>query len=106
MTPELIRLIHLLIVLAVVTAVFIPICLWKIIVLGFIIFMIIKIAIGYNECELTALEYQLQGKTENEPFIYRLFQPYISVSKGTFHFVTNSIMLVIMLILIYQIHLC
>lgn len=100
-----IRIIHLLIVIFIVAAVFIPNCFVKEIGLTILLFLLLQYLLGFEKCGLTDLEYLLLGEDHyQEGFIYRIINPMIKVPEKYFYNGLFYLHILWILILGYQIY--
>jgi len=81
---NIIKLIHLLIVLAVILAPFIDNYTFKENVFVFLIYLLLQYITGYERCGLTELEYLVMGEKYQEGFIYRIIKPMIRLPEHYF----------------------
>lgn len=91
MIIKIIQLIHLAIVIAVISSVFVPNYQLKKYSFTFLIFIFIQWITNYGKCGLTELEYILKGEKYKEGFIYRIIKPIITIPEKYF---TNYLYLV------------
>lgn len=75
-----IKVVHLMIIIGIVAAVFVKSCVWKTIALTLLVFLMIQYICGFEKCGLTELEYYVLGESKyQQGFIYRLVNPLIKV---------------------------
>lgn len=75
-----IKLLHLVIIVAIIISVFIQSCNFKKLVLTFLIFLFLQYMFGYEKCGLTELEYWIIGEgNHKQGFIYRIINPIIKI---------------------------
>lgn len=99
---NIIKLIHLLIVLAVISAPFINNYAFKENVFVFLIYLLLQYISGYERCGLTELEYLIMGEKYQEGFIYRLIKPMITLPEHYFDRYTFGIHIIFLYVLYYQ----
>lgn len=99
---NIIKLIHLLIVLAVILAPFIDNYTFKENVFVFLIYLLLQYITGYERCGLTELEYLLMGEKYQEGFIYRIIKPMIRLPEHYFDRYTFAIHIIFLYVLYYQ----
>lgn len=76
-----VRIIHLLVLIAIFISVFIPNRIFKTVILILLIFIIIQYLIGIPICILTKLEYMCMGKEYESGFVYRLVNPVVNITE-------------------------
>jgi hypothetical protein len=92
---------HLLIVVLVAVAIFVPNRTYKNTVLLFLLFAAVQFMF-YGRCGLTDLEYYLSGKEYGQGFIYRLMSPFLKVSESYFDMGLHLLHAAYIAILFYQ----
>ncbi|XWV25761.1 hypothetical protein QJ857_gp1327 [Tupanvirus soda lake] len=101
----LIKIVHLIIVVGVISSVFINVCYIKQLALTLLIFLMIQYILGYEKCGLTQLEYWILGEDKYQKgFIYRLINPIIKVPENYFYNGLLYLHILWVIILIYQIY--
>lgn len=81
-----IRIVHMLIVVAVVISVVVPSCVLKDLALIVLIYLMIQYLLGVGKCCLTELEYMILGQDKyQQGFMYRMIKPVISVPENYFN---------------------
>ena len=102
---NLIKLVHLAIVVIVFLSIFTNKCRIKELALTLLLFLLIQYSLGNEKCGLTQLEYMLLGEEKHQQgFIYRLINPIIKVPENYFNNGLLYIHIIWIVILIYQIH--
>jgi hypothetical protein len=84
MIVNIINTVHLIIVLAVISAPFINNYKLKETVFVFLIYLLLQYISGYERCGLTELEYLVMGEKYQEGFMYRLIKPLIKIPECYF----------------------
>jgi len=97
---NIIKIIHLIIVLAIISAPFINNYKLKETIYIFLIYLLLQYISGYERCGLTEIEYLLMGKKYEEGFMYRLIKPIIKIPESYF----DKYKIIIHLIYIYVLH--
>jgi hypothetical protein len=97
---NIIKIIHLIIVLAVISAPFINNYKLKETIYVFLIYLLLQYISGYEKCGLTYLEYLIMGEKYKEGFMYRLIKPIIKISESYF----DKYIIFVHLIYIYVLH--
>ncbi len=97
---NIIKIIHLIIVLAVIFAPFINNYKLKQTIYVFLIYLLLQYISGYEKCGLTELEYLIMGTKYEEGFMYRLIKPIIKIPESYF----DKYVIIIHLIYIYILH--
>ena len=85
MIIKIIQLIHLAMIIAVISSVFIPNYQLKKYSFTFLIFIFFQWITNYGKCGLTELEYVIKGEKYKEGFIYRIIKPIITVPEKYFN---------------------
>ena len=107
MLANIIKLIHLIIVLFVAIAPIYPNRLLKKTVFILLLYLLFQYISGYERCGLTVLEYVVMGKKYQEGFIYRLITPIIKIPEKYFEqylFYIHSIYIIILYIQLKQVN--
>ena len=104
MLSNIIKLIHLIIVLSVISSPFINNLSFKKYIFYFLIYLLFQYLTGYEKCGLTDFEYYIMGEKYQEGFIYRIIKPLISVNENYFNKYLLLIHLIYILILYYQLY--
>lgn len=104
MLVELIRLIHILLIVGVFASLFINNCYLKELSLTLLIFLLVQYLLGYEKCGLTQLEYWVMGEKYQEGFIYRLINPIIKVREDYFNKGLVYLHLFLIAVFSYQIY--
>ena len=81
MLIKIIKLLHLLLILTIVSSIIIPNKQLKEFIFTLLIFIFIQYITNYGKCGLTEIEYLLKGEKYQEGFIYRLIKPIITISE-------------------------
>ena len=81
MLIKIIKLLHLLLILTIVSSIMIPNKQLKEFIFTLLIFIFIQYITNYGKCGLTEIEYLLKGEKYQEGFIYRLIKPIITISE-------------------------
>ena len=84
MLENIIKLIHLILVIFIVIAPFVSNRQIKINMFIILVYLLFQYLTGYNKCGLTELEYYIMGKDYQQGFLYRLICPVIKVSEDYF----------------------
>jgi hypothetical protein len=84
MILSIIKLIHLVIIIIVISSVFIPNYQLKKYSFTFLIFIFIQWITNYGKCGLTELEYILKGEKYKEGFIYHIIKSIITIPEKYF----------------------
>ena len=101
---QIIKFLHLVLILFILVSVFIPRCYIKEFSLAFLIFIAFQYFIGNGSCGLTKLEYLMLGeKHYQEGFIYRLVKPVVTVPEKYFNNGLLYLHILWVAILVYQI---
>ncbi|BCS83427.1 hypothetical protein QLL95_gp0696 [Cotonvirus japonicus] len=102
---DIIKTIHLVIIVLVFSSIFIPNCIVKELALTFLIYLLIQYAIGCEKCGLTELEYMILGqKNHKQGFMYRIINPMIKIPEKYFNNGLMYVHIAWIAILIYQIY--
>jgi len=105
MLVELIKLIHIALIIAICLSVFIPNKQFKKIMLAILILLLIQYATGYGRCGLTELEYLFMGEQNYKSgFIYRMVNPVITIPESYLDSGVYVLHLLIIIILVIQIN--
>ncbi len=99
MLANIIKLLHLILVLLIAIAPFYPDKTLKKSVFIFLLYLFFQYLTGYEKCGLTILEYVVMGEKYQEGFMYRLINPLIKVPEKYFDqylFYVHSFYLVIL----------
>jgi hypothetical protein len=84
MLENIIKLIHLILVIFIIIAPFVNNRQIKINIFIILVYLLFQYLTGYNKCGLTELEYYMMGKDYQQGFLYRLIGPVIKVSEDYF----------------------
>jgi len=106
MLVNIIRLIHLILVLIILSSIFIDNLILKKNVLGFLIYLLFQYLTGYQKCGFTQLEYLVMGQEYQKGFLYRIINPIIKVPEHYFDKWLFVIHIMFVFILILQIYSC
>lgn len=102
---DLVKLVHLLLVISVIISVFVPNCCFKEYALILLVLLLVKYILGYNKCGLTQLEYWILGQENHQQgFIYRIVNPIIKVPENYFNNGLLYLHILWIIILAYQLH--
>jgi len=102
---DIIKLVHLIIVICVIASVFVPNCKFKQYALVLLIFLLVQYILGFEKCGLTQLEYYILGKEKyQQGFMYRLINPVIRVPENYFNNGLLYFHIIWIAVLIYQMH--
>lgn len=101
---ELIRIIHLAIVISVVVSPFIDNKYFKQQIIMLLLYILFRNLTGYNKCGLTELESKLSNKPIETGFIYKLVAPFSNISKYEFYRLIVPIQWWILIVLLYQLY--
>lgn len=105
MILEIIRILHITIIIFVILSVFVKICWWKKLALLLLLFMAFQYITGYETCGLTVLEYKILGQEKHQQgFLYRTINPFIKTPEKYFNNYYWILHLIWILILSYQIY--
>ena len=102
MLEHLIKTIHLVIVIIVVLAPFIPSNFIKTHIIFLLTYITFRNLTGYRKCGLTELENKISGKPKETGFIYQIIEPFTNIDKYDFYRLIVPIQYWILLILLYQ----
>ena len=84
MLVNIIKFIHLIIVLIVIISPFVNNLFIKRYVLIFLVYLIFQYLSGYERCGFTELEYLLMGEEYQQGFLYRIINPLIKIPENYF----------------------
>lgn len=102
---SLIRIIHFMIIIAIIASVFVKSCIFKKLVLTLLVFLLVQYLCGFEKCGLTELEYYIMGeKKYKQGFIYRVVNPIIKIPEKYIYDGKFLIHLSLIGILIYQLN--
>ena len=101
MLTNIIKFVHLIIILLILIAPFINITILKKLVFVFLIYLLIQYISGYEKCGLTILEYTFMKEKYQEGFMYRIIKPIIQIPEKYF----DNYVLFIHLVYIYVLYL-
>jgi hypothetical protein len=101
MLTNIIKLVHLIIILLVLISPFIQFYILKKFVFVFLIYLLIQYISGYEKCGLTILEYAVMGEKYREGFMYRIIKPIIQIPEKYF----DNYVLFVHLVYIYVLYL-
>ena len=104
MLANIIKIIHLILVILIVSSPFIDSIYIKENVLVFLIYLLFQYVSGYQRCGLTQLEYYAMGEKYQEGFLYRLITPIISIPENYFDQWLIVIHIMYIFILILQLY--
>ena len=79
-----IKLLHLILVIFIVIAPFLPNKQIKFNIFIILVYLLFQYLTGYNRCGLTELEYYVMGEKYQEGFLYRLINPIIKLPEDYF----------------------
>jgi hypothetical protein len=105
MLVNIIKIIHLIIVLLIISSVFIDNLFLKKYVLIFLIYLLFQYLTGYERCGITELEYLVMNEKYKEGFMYRIINPLIKVPEHYFNkwlFVFHILYIIILFQQIYN----
>ena len=100
MLVNIIKIIHLIIVILIVSSIFIDNLFFKKNVLVFLVYLLFQYLTGYEKCGLTELEYLVMNQKYKEGFMYRIINPIIKVPEHYFNkwlFVFHILYIIILL---------
>jgi len=103
-TANLVKGIHLIIVLGIILSVFVPNRQLKILALTLLIFLLVQYVLGFGTCGLTEIEYAIMGENYQQGFLYRIINPMINVDETYFEDKLLIVHLVWIGILIWQLY--
>ena len=84
MIDKIIKIIHLILVIAIFASPFIDNLTLKKNILVLLIYLLFQYLSGYGKCGLTELEYLVMGEEYQQGFIYRIINPIIKVPESYF----------------------
>ena len=102
MIENIIKILHLILVIFIIIAPCIDLREIKINVLIILIYLLFQYLTGYNKCGITQLEYYVMGEEYQEGFLYRIISPIIKVPEKYFSNFLYMIHILYILILSYQ----
>ena len=104
MLANIIKLLHLILVLLIAIAPFYPDKTLKKSVFIFLLYLFFQYLTGYEKCGLTILEYVVMGENYQEGFLYRLIKPVINKPEKYFYRKLFIFHIIWIIILGYQIN--
>ncbi len=105
MIVELIRSIHFIIIVLIISSVFIPSPYFKRIILALLLLLLFQYLSGYQKCGLTELEYMVLGEKEyKNGYIYRIVKPVITIPEEYFNSYFYVVHVLLIIILAIQIN--
>jgi hypothetical protein len=104
MIVQIIRLLHLILVIGILASVFVPNKDYKIASLVFLIYILFQYLTNYGRCGLTEIEYLFKKEKYQEGFLYRLIKPIITVPEKYFDKYLFLIHIILIVSLSFQIY--
>ena len=104
MLVNIIKIIHLIIVLLIISAIFSDNLFLKKHVLIFLVYLLFQYLTGYEKCGLTEFEYLVMNQKYKEGFMYRIINPLIKVPEDYFNkwlFIFHILYIIILFSQIY-----